>query len=126
MNKVILIGRLTVDPVTRTNSNGKTVCNFSIAVDRRGEKDKADFFQINAWGALGENCAKFLAKGKKVSVIGSVSQNVFTNRSGETKASMNVFAEEVEFLSPKGNAKQPEAKVPEGYVQVDEENQLPF
>ena len=126
MNKIILTGRLTVDPVTKTTSEGKTVCNFSIAVDRRREKDKADFFQINVWGALGENCAKYLVKGKLVGVVGSIGQSVYTNRNGEAKASMNVLAEEVEFLSPKGGAKQDEPKVPEGYVQVDEEDQLPF
>ena len=70
MNKIILTGNLTRDPETRATGNGATVCSFSIAVNRRfaqqnGEK-VTDFFRINAWRQLGDTCAKYLAKGRKV------------------------------------------------------------
>ena len=74
----MIIGNLTRDPELRTTQNGKTVCSFSVAVNRRGRRDaqgnqpEADFFRVTAWRALGENCAKFLSKGRKVAVTGSV------------------------------------------------------
>ena len=73
MNKIILIGNLTRDPELRTTPNGYAVCDFTIAVNRRrsgqqqaGQQGDADFFRITAWRQLGENCAKYLSKGRKV------------------------------------------------------------
>ena len=108
MNKLMIIGNLTRDPESRTNSNGKSVCNFSVAVNRKqknqqGQQD-ADFFRVAAWGVMGENCQKYLTKGRKVAVTGSVSVHTYQAQDGTTKASMEVFAEEVEFLSPRGEA----------------------
>ena len=56
---------------------------------------------MTAWRALGETCAKYLAKGRKVAVTGSVSVNTYTAQDGSTRASMEVVADDVEFLSPK-------------------------
>lgn len=106
MNSLTIIGNLTNDPELRTTTSGKNVCGFSVAVNRRnkieGQPD-ADFFRVSAWGQLGENCAKFLAKGKKVCVVGSVSVRTYENQKHETRASMEVKANDVEFLSPKSD-----------------------
>ena len=106
MNRLTIIGNLTNDPELRTTTSGKNVCGFSVAVNRRnrieGQPD-ADFFRVSAWGQLGENCAKFLAKGKKVCVVGSVSVRTYENQNHETRASMEVIANDVEFLSPKSD-----------------------
>jgi len=106
MNSLTIIGNLTNDPELRTTTSGKNVCGFSVAVNRRnkieGQPD-ADFFRVSAWGQLGENCAKFLAKGKKVCVVGSVSVRTYENQNHETRASMEVKANDVEFLSPKSD-----------------------
>ena len=101
MNKLFLIGNLTKDPETRTTPNGKTVCNFDIAVnDRQGNPT---YFRISAWEKQGENCQRYLSKGKKVSVVGPVSARAYTDRNGKANVSLEVAANEIEFLSPRDN-----------------------
>ena len=71
MNKLTIIGNLTRDPELRTTATGVNVCTFSVAVNRRGRRDEqnaqpeADFFRVTAWRQLGENCARFLTKGRR-------------------------------------------------------------
>ena len=105
MNKCILIGNLTADPQLRTTPQGISVCDFTIAVNRRGgQNNEADFFRITAWRQLGENCAKYLAKGRKVYVSGPVSARTYQANDGSTRVSLEVTADDVEFLSPKSEA----------------------
>lgn len=111
MNRVTIIGRLTADPEMRTTPNGKTVTNFTVAVSRKGDKDKTDFFRCAAWGKTGEVCGQYLGKGKKVCVVGEVSARAYTDKQGEAKASLEVFVTEVEFLSPKGETNEAPATV---------------
>ena len=104
MNKIFITGNLTADPEARATPGGTTVCTFTIAVNRQfadretGER-KADFFRINAWRQLGENCKKYLAKGKKVAVVGELQAHLYTAKNGEARMSLDVNADEVEFLS---------------------------
>ena len=107
MNKITLIGNLAHDPETRSTPNGITVCAFTIAVDRR-HADKSgerltDYFRITAWRQLGENCSKFLAKGRKVAVIGELQARLYDAKDGSKRLSLDVQADEVEFLSPQQN-----------------------
>lgn len=105
MNKVVIIGNLTRDPELRTTSTGINVCSFTVAVNRRnrsnqtGNQPEADFFRVTAWRQLGETCAKFLAKGRKVCVTGPVSVSTYQGNDGTTRASLDVTADDVEFLS---------------------------
>ena len=129
MNKIILIGNLTKDPETRTTPNGKTVCNFDIAVnDRQGN---ATYFRISAWSQLGESCQKYLSKGNKVSVVGPVSVRAYTDRNGKANANIEVTANEVEFHSPRDNYEQQERQaiqnenLPAGAIAVEVED-IPF
>ena len=106
MNKLTLIGNLTHDPETRATPTGITVCTFTIAVNRRfanseGER-QTDFFRINAWRQLGENCSRYLEKGKKVAVVGELQARLYEAKDGTTRMSLDVAADEVEFLSPRG------------------------
>lgn len=134
MNNYTFTGNLTKDPVSRT-VNGRTgqisVCNFSVAVnDRLGDKDYVTYVNVSAWGKTGEVCQKYLAKGRKVRVSGRSSVNAYTSSTGECKASLEVRAGEVEFLSsrPVNDGVEPapnyEAAAPV-VVEVDED-QLPF
>lgn len=136
MNKVQIIGNLVRDPETRTTQSGITVCSFTVAVNRRrreGHEPEADFFRVSAWRQLGENCQKFLAKGRKVAVSGSVSVSAYKTSDGQARANLEVAADDVEFLTPKGEAAAPyEPPTPNavassmsGYVEVDEDD-LPF
>ena len=108
MQKIYLIGNLTADPEQRTTTSGKTVANFTVAVSRRGDKDKTDFFRCAAWGKTGEVCGQYLGKGQKVCVVGEVSARAYTDKQGEAKASLEVLVTEVEFLSPRGESQERE------------------
>jgi single-strand DNA-binding protein len=105
MNKITLIGNLTHDPEMRSTPSGVSVCTFTIAVNRKfpdakGEK-KTDFFRILAWRQLGESCGRYLAKGRKVAVIGELQARTYDAKDGTVRMSLDVVADEVEFLSPK-------------------------
>ena len=109
MNKLTIIGRLTRDPELRTTQDGTSVCGFTVAVNRRQRRDaqnqpEADFFRVSAWRQLGENCAKYLAKGRQVAVCGSVSVRTYQTSDGETRASLEVNADYVEFLTSRSEA----------------------
>ena len=100
MNKITLIGNLTSDPEKRATNNGTSVTSFTSAVNRRGQDKQTDFFRINAWRGLADTCAKFLAKGRKVAVVGELQARIYEAKDGKTKVSLDVQADEVEFLSP--------------------------
>ena len=105
MQVLMIIGNLCSDPETKQVGD-KSVCNFTVAVNRRKKADgtqEADFFRVGAWGALGENCRKYLAKGRKVAVEGTVSVHAYQKQDGTAGASLEVFAQNVEFLTPKGD-----------------------
>lgn len=107
MNRLTIIGNLTSDPELRTTPNGKNVCNFNVAVNRRNKVEgqpEADFFRVSAWNQLAENCGKYLAKGRKVCVVGAVSVRTYQTQNGKHGASLEVNAMEVEFLSSKGDS----------------------
>lgn len=107
MNKLFITGNLTADPEVRSTPSGTTVCSFTVAVNRRfAQRDSneraTDFFRVSAWRQLGENCGRFLAKGRKVAVVGELQARLYEAKNGETRMSLDVNADEVEFLSPAG------------------------
>lgn len=135
MNKIILIGNLTADPkLAYTQGTNIPVCNFTIAVnDRRGGEDKTQFFRITVWRKLGETCAKYLAKGRKVFVSGALGFSTYQKSNGETGVNLEVTADDVEFLSPRDqgqtNASPAETSAyaqHQGFTPVDTGNELPF
>lgn len=129
MQELIIIGNLTKDPVSRTTATGKTVCDISVAVNRRKKADgtqEADFFRCSVWGQTGEACQKYLSKGNKVCVTGTVSVSTYTGQDGQTRASMDVFAKDVEFLSKRGDAGQSNTNAGMTDVSGDVQGELPF
>lgn len=128
MNKLTIIGNLVKDPELRTTQSGVNVCNFTVAVNRRvkqGEEQKADYIRVSAWRQLGENCAKYLAKGRKVCVVGSASASAFTANNGSVMAVLELLADDVEFLSPKNDQNETKVDQQSGYT-VEEVDDLPF
>lgn len=129
MNKIIIIGNLTGDPAIRTTRDGISVCDFTVAVNGRRKEDEAQFFRVSAWRQLGENCHKYLAKGRKVCVTGAVSAHTYQGNDGATRVSLDIQANEVEFLSPaSGDSQQqsaPEAKQPV-YTPITPDDDMPF
>lgn len=132
MNKLTIIGNLTRDPELRTTADGVSVAGFTVAVNRKktlpdGNRE-ADYFRVTAWRERGELCAKYLSKGKKVCVIGPVSVRTYETQDGKHGANLEVTAEEVEFLSSRGEsepAKEPEKDQQTGFEKV-ETDELPF
>lgn len=118
------------NPELRTTNDGVSVCGFTVAVNRPKTKANqdpgADFFNVNAWRGLGENCAKFLEKGRKVAVTGRVSLRTW-EKEDKHGASMEVLAESVEFLSSRTESPVPSEPVDKqtGYTQVETDD-LPF
>lgn len=108
MNKVFLIGNLTKDPEMRSTQSGVVVCNFSIAVNRRFRnpqtgQQETDFLNVVAWRQLAELCSKYLAKGHKVAVTGSIQTRTYEAKDGSKRTAWDIVADEVEFLSANQN-----------------------
>lgn len=129
MNRLTIIGNLTKDPELRTTQSGINVCTFTVAVNRRKRdengQDEADFFRVTAWRELGELCARWLIKGRKVCVVGAVSISTYTGQDGKTYSNLEVLAQDVEFLTSRDQTAQPESKPTGGFTQV-ETDELPF
>ncbi len=105
MNKVILVGNLTRDPELTETPSGIAVCRFSIAVTRdyannEGTRE-ADFFNITVWRGRAENCGRYLKKGNKVAVVGSLQTRSYEDKDGIKRNVTDIVASEVEFLTPK-------------------------
>ena len=99
INQVILMGRLTRDPEQRTTTTGKTIASFSVAVDRGGQDDAADFFNVTAWEKLGELVIQYLAKGRRVLVQGRLRQDSWEDKeTGKKQSRIEVVATDVTFL----------------------------
>ena len=148
MNKVFLIGNLTRDPELRTTQSGVSVCSFGLAVNRRRKVEgqpEVDFFNITAWRQLGELCARYLTKGRKCCVVGSIQIRQYDGSDGTKRTSVDVEADDIEFLpnanqqgmegAPQRPAAMPGGMAPAapsaytqaetGFQQVDED-ELPF
>ena len=104
-HQTIIVGNLGRDPEVRFFQDGNSVCTFRVAVnenwrDRRtGERrERTTWYQVSAWGLLGEACQRNLSRGSRVMVIGSVSVRSYLNRDGQPAASLDMRSREVRFL----------------------------
>lgn len=125
MNIAVEIGNLTKAPELRTTQDGRTVCNFTLAVNRRmkkgAEHPEADYFRVTVWDKLAENCGKYLDKGKKACVVGRVTQQHYSDRDGVIRYNLQLDAMDVEFLTPRA-AESAAPDIPPGYVPVEGED----
>ncbi|MFM8266316.1 MAG: single-stranded DNA-binding protein [Acidimicrobiia bacterium] len=99
-NTITLVGNLTRDPELRFTANGRAVASFGIAVGRRyqvnGEwQEQTSYFNITAWGELGENAAASLSKGSRIVVTGRLEQREYTTREGDKRTAIDVIADEL-------------------------------
>ena len=142
MNKAILIGNLTRDPETMTTSSGITKCNFTVAVQRRfanaqGVRE-ADFIPVVCWRQTAELCARYLSKGRKVAVEGSIQTRSYDAQDGTKRYVTEIIADNVEFVgsrdegsrgdyAPAAPAPAPRQAAPAagGFTEVDDD-ELPF
>lgn len=98
MNTVILIGRLTKDPEVRYTESQLALARFSIAVNREGKDKGTDFLSIVVFGKLAENCERYLSKGRRVAIQGSIQTGSYTNKDGNKVYTTEIIANKVEFL----------------------------
>ena len=134
MIRIEFIGNLTKDPTTNT-VNGKNVTNFSVAVNRRDRdgNDHPTYINVGAWGRLGEICDQYLAKGRKVYVEGIPSARGYQTRDGKNAASLDVMANQVEFVGGRNEQAAAASSEPSvtgtdqqtGFDEVEDE-ELPF
>lgn len=106
MNRFFATGRLAKDPEKRTTQSGVSVCTFTLAVDRRyknanGERE-TDFFPVVCWRQVADLSAQYLSKGKQVAIAGEVQMRSY-EKDGQKRYVTEVVADEVQFLSPKGD-----------------------
>lgn len=106
MNRVFLIGNLTKDPEVSVVSNDLTNCKFSIAVTRRYGAKETDYFSVVCWRGMAENCGRYLRKGSKVGVCGSIQNKNYETSDGIKRYSVEIVADEVQFLSTRSETEQ--------------------
>jgi single-strand DNA-binding protein len=130
INRVIITGNLTRDPELRSTSSN-TVCSLRVAVNGRRKnpstdqwEDQPNYFDVTVWGAQGENCAKFLSKGRPIAVDGRLQWREWTDKDGNKRQSVDIIAESVQFLGGRddagnGNGFSSSARAQESDVPID-------
>lgn len=105
MNKVILIGRMTKEAELRSTQSGKSVAQFTLAVDKyvNGEK-QADFFNVVVWDKQAENVAKYCGKGSQLGICGTLGNRSYDDKDGNKRYITEVTAQEVQFIGSKAEA----------------------
>ena len=109
INRVILTGNLTRDPELRNTGSGTPVCSLRIASNTRRRNaggewvDKPNYFDVTVWGAQGENCARFLAKGRPVAIDGRLEWREWDTPEGHKRQAVDIIADSVQFLGSRGD-----------------------
>src|SRR5256714_6407356 len=126
LNRVVMTGNLTRDPELRSLPSGMSVCSLRIACNTRrkgqsGEwEDKPNYFDVTVWGAQGENCAKYLSKGRPIAVDGRLEWREWETQEGQKRQAVDIIADSVQFLGSReaggdnGGRLPPQSDVPAG------------
>lgn len=129
LNKAILNGRLTKAPELKQTQNGKSVCGFTIAVDRNRDREKTDFIPIVAWGKTAEFVNQWFGKGDLITIVGRIEVRSYEDKDGNKRTATEIIAEEVLFGGSKNttsaSAKPAESKNG-GFEQIEDDCDLPF
>ena len=111
LNVVVITGNLTRDPELRSLPSGTSVCDLRVAVNTRRKnnasgdwEDKPNYFDVKVWGAQGENCARFLSKGRPVAVQGRLEWREWETQDGQKRQAVDIIAESVQFLGSRDDA----------------------
>ena len=104
INRVVLTGNLTSDPELRNLPSGTSVCKLRVACNTRRKgasgdwEDKPNYFDVTVWGAQGENCARYLAKGRPVAIDGRLEWREWESEGGGKRQAVDIVADSVQFL----------------------------
>jgi single-strand DNA-binding protein len=111
INRVVLTGNLTRDPELRSTHSGTSVCSLRVASNTRRKNqgtgewdDKPNFFDVTVWGAQGENCARFLSKGRAVALDGRLEWREWEDQNGNKRQAIDIIADAVQFLASANGA----------------------
>ena len=130
LNKAILNGRLTKAPEPKQTQNGKSVCGFTIAVDRSRDREKTDFIPIVAWGKTAEFVNQWFGKGDLITIVGRIEVRNYDDKNGNKRTATEIIAEEVLFGGSKNTAnasEKPSESKNGGFEQIDDDGaDLPF
>jgi single-strand DNA-binding protein len=106
INRVVITGNLTTDPELRSLPSGTSVCKLRVACNTRRKDnstgewvDKPNYFDVTVWGAQGENCARYLSKGRPVAIDGRLEWREWESPEGHKRQGVDIIAEAVQFLS---------------------------
>jgi len=102
LNRIILIGRLTRDPELKYTPNGTAVTTFTLAINRKFNKEETDFIDVVVWRQQAENCANYLSKGGLAAVEGRLQISNYETKDGQKRKAAEVVADDVRFLSKAG------------------------
>jgi len=125
INRVVLTGNLTRDPELRSTPGGTSVCSLRVACNTRRKDasgewvDKPNYFDVTVWGAQGENCAQYLAKGRPVAVDGRLEWREWEDKEGNKRQSIDIIADSVQFLGSRGDAENGGRFTPQSDVPAD-------
>ena len=103
INKVILGGRLTADVEQKATPNGVAVCQFTIAVNRRGKDAQTDFINCVAWRQTAEFISKYFAKGSSICIVGTIQKRTYKDKDGNSRSIVEVIADEALFVDSKSD-----------------------
>lgn len=130
LNKVTLMGRITHDLELRSTPTGTTVCNFSLAVDRRSKDDGTDFIDCIAWSKTAEFLCRNFGKGQLLAMVGHIQTRNWEDKMGNKRKAVEVVAEEFHFTGSKKQDANPEVGDPMaalGFNNLpDDDGDLPF
>jgi single-strand DNA-binding protein len=104
LNRAILIGRLTRDPELRYTPSGTAVCNFTLAINRKFNREETDFIDIIVWQKAAENAAQYLTKGSLCAVEGRIQVRTYETQEGHKRKAVEIVADDVRFLDSKKSA----------------------
>ncbi len=131
INRVVLTGNLTRDPELRSLPSGTAVCSLRVACNTRrkgqgGEwEDKPNYFDVTVWGAQGENCARFLTKGRPVAIDGRLEWREWEAQDGQKRQAVDIIADSVQFLGGRDDAQGSSGFTPQSDVPVDDRDLQP-
>lgn len=131
INRVLLTGNLTADPELKDTSTGTKVCRLRLACNQREKygddwKDRVNYFDITVFGAQGENCARYLAKGRPVAIDGRLRWEEWQTDDGGKRQAVKVIADAVQFLgSHDGGGGAPSESAPAASTATAEDD-IPF
>lgn len=139
INRVTITGNLTRDPELRSTPGGTSVCKMGVACNTRKKDadgnwgEKPNFFDVTVWGAQGENCAKYLAKGRPVAIDGRLEWHSWEAQDGSKRSAVEIVADTVQFLGGRDDAPAPASDVPSDFQSnpanapvEDDSDQIPF